>query len=112
MKNLPDSAIKTLLIAYHLYKEVGADRQAASLCCSLADVYRQKKDYQKAKEYILQYERDSGFFDENGNIVKIRTDRQRYDENQNDEKAKYDENDNISLEQIYDHIKIYSGSHL
>ena len=68
MKNLPDSAIKTLLIAYHLYKNVGADRLAASLCCSLADVYRQKKDYQKAKEYILQYERHSGFFDENGNI--------------------------------------------
>lgn len=43
--------------------------------------------------------------DKNGNLEKIRTDRQRYKENLQNEKPKYNKEDKISLEQIYDHIK-------
>ena len=40
--------------------------------------------------------------DENGNILKIRTDRERYQG-----EAKYSEDDNLSLEEIFDHIKMH-----
>ena len=41
--------------------------------------------------------------DEKGNIIKIRTDRQRWIEN--NKNSKYDENSKLSLEEICDHIK-------
>ena len=40
--------------------------------------------------------------DDTGSIARIRTDRERYEEN-----AKYSENAEISLEQVYDHIKMH-----
>ena len=40
-----------------------------------------------------------------GNVERIRTDRQRYIENSVDD-AKYGKYDKISLEEVYDHIKI------
>ena len=39
---------------------------------------------------------------ENGEIERIRTDRERYEE-----EAKYSENSQLSLEEIYDHIKMH-----
>ena len=51
---------------------------------------------------------DSGIILDNmGNIKKIRTDRERYEENPENEKPKYTENAQISLEQVYDHIKMH-----
>lgn len=44
--------------------------------------------------------------DEDGNILRIRTDRERFEETKENYKAKYNETDELSLEQIYDHIKI------
>ena len=45
--------------------------------------------------------------DENGNIARIRTDRERYIENPENGTPKYNANDNLSLEQAFDHIKIH-----
>ena len=45
--------------------------------------------------------------DERGNIEKIRTDREKYEENPETEQPKYDKDDEISLEQVYDHIKMH-----
>ena len=43
--------------------------------------------------------------DDAGDIVKIRTDRERYEENPENEAPKYSKDAEISLEQAYDHIK-------
>ena len=48
---------------------------------------------------------NEGKISENGKIIKIRTDTQRWKEIHKNVKPKYDENDNNSLEQMYDHIK-------
>ena len=45
--------------------------------------------------------------DEEGNFDRIRTDRERYEEREQSEKAKYNKDDKISLEQVYDHIKMH-----
>ena len=45
--------------------------------------------------------------DENGNIARIRTDRERYEENPENEAPKYSKDAQISLEQVYDHIKMH-----
>jgi hypothetical protein len=68
IKIMPDSALDILSKAYHFYIGVDANEAAAGLCCSMADIYRQKKNYIKAEECVLEYERHSGFFDEYGNI--------------------------------------------
>ena len=68
MKILPDSALLILSDAYSLYKQSGHEKQAASLCCSMADICRQKKDYIQAEKYMLVFEKQSGYFHENGNI--------------------------------------------
>ena len=45
--------------------------------------------------------------DEDGNIARIRTDRERYEENPEKEAPKYSKDAQISLEQVYDHIKMH-----
>lgn len=45
--------------------------------------------------------------DNAGNIEKIRTDRERYEENAEKELPKYSKDAEISLEQVYDHIKMH-----
>ncbi len=45
--------------------------------------------------------------DSSGNIEKIRTDRERYEENADNELPKYSKDAKISLEQVYDHIKMH-----
>ena len=67
-KNLPDSALNILSDAYSLYKLAGYEKHAASLCCPMADIYRQKKDYKQAEKYMLVFEKQSGYFYENGDI--------------------------------------------
>lgn len=42
-----------------------------------------------------------------GNIEKIRSDRERYEENAKNEAPKYSKDAKISLEQVYDHIKMH-----
>ena len=43
--------------------------------------------------------------DNTGNIEKIRTDRERYEQNPENEPPKYSKDAEISLEQVYDHVK-------
>ena len=51
---------------------------------------------------------DTGLIlDSEGNIEKIRTDRERYEENPVNGTPKYSKDDKISLEQVYDHIKMH-----
>ena len=45
--------------------------------------------------------------DNTGNIERIRTDRERYEENTENETPKYNKDAEISLEQVYDHIKMH-----
>ena len=45
--------------------------------------------------------------DNTGNVERIRTDRERYEENAENGEPKYSKNDEISLEQVYDHIKMH-----
>ena len=68
MKNMPDSALIILSEAYTLYENAGCDKHAASLCCSMADIYRQLKDYAQAGIYMLKYESQTGYFNKNGDI--------------------------------------------
>ncbi len=44
--------------------------------------------------------------DEKGNINKLRTDRERYENNHENNETKYNKDSEISLEQLYDHIKM------
>ena len=44
--------------------------------------------------------------DEKGNINKLRTDRERYENNHENNEPKYNKDSEISLEQVYDHIKM------
>ena len=68
-KSLLDSALYILNHSYHLYKEIGKDSLAAGLCCSMSDIYRQKKEYSKASRYMEEYERTSGFVNEDGDVI-------------------------------------------
>ena len=45
--------------------------------------------------------------DEQGKIERIRTDRERWEENQDNRLPKYSKDDEISLEQVFDHIKMH-----
>ena len=45
--------------------------------------------------------------DDDGNFEKIRTDRERYEEKPENRAPKYDKDAPISLEQVYDHIKMH-----
>lgn len=45
--------------------------------------------------------------DNTDNIEKIRTDRERYEQNPENEPPKYSKDAEISLEQVYDHIKMH-----
>ena len=45
--------------------------------------------------------------DDDGNIERIRTDRERYEENDTNKAPKYGKDAEISLEQVYDHIKMH-----
>ena len=45
--------------------------------------------------------------DDDGNIERIRTDRERYEENDKNKAPKYGKDAEISLEQVYDHIKMH-----
>ena len=45
--------------------------------------------------------------DESGRFERIRTDRERYEENPENHEPKYSKDSQISLEQVYDHIKMH-----
>ena len=70
MKNMPDSALIYMKDAYQLYKNIGKDSYAAGLSFSLADIYLQKGEIQKAKVFLHEYETKTGFFDADGVVVQ------------------------------------------
>ena len=45
--------------------------------------------------------------DSEGNVERIRTDREKYEENPDNPEPKYDASTEISLEQMFDHIKMH-----
>ena len=69
MKNMKDSAIIILAETYKLYNKVGATKFASALCCSMANICIQQKEYVQAEKYMQEFEALSGFFDVQGNIV-------------------------------------------
>jgi hypothetical protein len=72
MKNMPDSALIVMKNAYQLYKNIGKDSYAAGLTFSLADIYLQKGEIQKAKEALYEYETETDFFDADDRIEQGR----------------------------------------
>lgn len=68
MKNQKDSALQILSEVYKLYILSGHEKHAVSLCCSMADIYRRKKDYTQAEKNIWKYEKLTGYFNEKGDI--------------------------------------------
>ena len=53
------------------------------------------------------YDVENGItIDENGNIIRIRTDRERWEETSS-EVPKYNSSSSVSLEEVYDHIKMH-----
>ena len=68
MKDMPDSTLAILKEAYLLYKRIGKDDYAASLCCSMADIYTKKDSFDKAKSALCEFEAKANVFDEDGNI--------------------------------------------
>ena len=68
MKNMSDSALQILLDSYSLYNKIGSRQLASSLCCSIAEIYRQQKNYSQAQKYMGEYETQSNFFDKCDNI--------------------------------------------
>lgn len=72
MKDILDSALFILTEAHRLYKQSNHEALAASLCCSLADVYLRKGNGQGAKDALLEFEAKTGFFDSLGNIEQGR----------------------------------------
>ena len=69
MKLMPDTALTMLSETYQMYKKAGLTEMAAGLCCCIAEKYRQKKDFRKAEELMLEYENFSGLFNEKGDIM-------------------------------------------
>ena len=67
-KCLLDSALQMLNCTYHLYKEIGRDDLAAGLCCSMSDICRQKKEYDKASLFMKEYELKSGLLNDDGDV--------------------------------------------
>lgn len=53
-----------------LYKKYGYDAEAASALGTAIQALVLSKEYSKAKKYINRYEKESGFFDADGNITK------------------------------------------
>ena len=72
LKNDTDSSLVNLLEAYQLYKGINAPELAASLCCSIANIYIQKHNYTKAAEFLHEYETCSGFFNDNGDVESVK----------------------------------------
>jgi hypothetical protein len=68
MKNMSDSALQILLDSYSLNNIIGSRQLASSLCCSIAEIYMQQKNYSQAQKYIGEYETQSKFFDKYDNI--------------------------------------------
>ncbi len=62
--------ISNVEYASGLYKKYGYDAEAASVLGTAIQALVLSKEYSKAKKYINRYEKESGFFDSDGNIIK------------------------------------------
>lgn len=62
--------ISNVEYASGLYKKYGYDAEAASALGTAIQALVLSKEYSKAKKYINRYEKESGFFDTDGNIIK------------------------------------------
>ena len=72
MLNDMDSVILVIENLNDICKRIGMEHVAATYNLTLADVHLRKKDYEKAKKALNEYELHSGFFDEKGNIERGR----------------------------------------
>lgn len=62
--------ISNVEYASGLYKKYGYDAEAASALGTAIQALVLSKEYSKARKYINRYEKESGFFDSDGNIIK------------------------------------------
>ena len=72
MLNKMDSALYYSQGAAKLFKKIGRYDLAAGTLGLDIDVYQRRKDYEKLKQALDEYEQHSGFFDQRGNIEKGR----------------------------------------
>ena len=68
MKGMLDSALIILTESYQLYNKMDTKQLAAELCCSMADICRRQRGYAQAEEYMQEFETQSGYFNERGDI--------------------------------------------
>ena len=61
-KGMLDSALYLLGEAYRKYQEIGNRSYAASLCCSMANIYIDRGDFYKAQQTLKEYESSSNHF--------------------------------------------------
>lgn len=63
-----DSALSMAGVAYDLYRRCGSGDYAASLGCSMANLWLQKGDVQRAAACLAEYEGQSGLFAPDGTV--------------------------------------------
>ena len=67
-----DTVLQIINETYQSLKRLGKDQRAVSLLSPSIYIYIERHDLATAKEMMDLYERESGLFDENGNIAKGR----------------------------------------
>lgn len=70
--NMPDSVIYYAELSANEYREHGYNNNAAIAQMQCVDELLDRNETDKAKQYINQYEQESGYFDSLGNITKGR----------------------------------------
>lgn len=64
-----DSVLYVVNNAYRKYKEVGQNRMAAGCLTQIIEIYLNKGLYAKAKQIMDEFEKNSGLFNNNGEII-------------------------------------------
>lgn len=72
MLNKTDSSISVTIKSMQLYDKIGQHKHAGEASGILVSQYLKKRNYKLVKFYMDKYERQSGLFDEFGNIEKGR----------------------------------------
>ena len=68
--NETDTILRIIRTSYDELKNIGADQDAAIILSPAVDIYLRRGQLDKAREILEIYERESGLFNENGEIEK------------------------------------------
>lgn len=68
--NETDTILQIITTSYNNLKNIGADQDAAIILSPAVDIYLRRGQLDKAREILEIYERESGLFNDNGEIKK------------------------------------------